>query len=354
MDMVKQRILAAIAVLFMGLPVPVLANDNPFDKGANVNVGSENEWRIKDKAATRSGSDSDNFYHLFYNRKQLRLRITTGAEDSESSARQYQHFAVEDVKVDGKRLPLFQWCLGHQQKHARFLQQGLRVKQNVCDNQGEKGTFILRLNAATLDTLKKGEKLSFKIKPFRSSMNVNFDISDFLDVVGRLSTKVKLVQKEQAPVSVVDLEEVLVVEMCKVNPPKGFAKIKPVEYVCDDAGAKSEAEASIEAMVVKERKHQAKLAAERESKRKAEEKEKADKLAKELAEKKAAEEKLAAEKAALAATAASKEMMNTDIMNKMLAVCMKKWESGEHRCYCEKFIEHAPTGIESDPSCSSD
>ena len=357
--MIKQRILAVIMVLFVCQPALILAEDNPFEKGASINIGSDNEWRYSDKTATRSGADSGNFYHLFYNRKQLRLRITDGAEDSESSAMKYQHFAVEDVQVDGKRLPLFQWCLVNQQKHSRFLQQGLKVKQNVCDNQGEKGAFVLRLNAATLGTLKNGQKLSFKVKPFRSSIYINFDISDFLDVVGKLSTKVKLVQKEKAPVIVIDLDEVLAVEVlvaekCKANPPKGFAKIKSIEYVCNDAAAKSKAEVSIETMVVKERKRQAKLATERENKRKAAEKEKADKLAKELVEKKASEEKLAAEQAALAATAASKEVMNADITNKMLAVCQKKWASGGHRCYCEKFLEHAPAGIESDPSCASD
>ena len=62
----KQQILTAIMVLFICQPIVVLANDNPFDKGANINIGSDNEWLIKDKTATRSGSDSGDFYHLFY------------------------------------------------------------------------------------------------------------------------------------------------------------------------------------------------------------------------------------------------------------------------------------------------
>ncbi len=348
----KQRILTAIMVLCMCLPMAALAEDNPFDKAANINIGSDNEWLIKDKTATRSGSDSGDFYHLFYDRKQLRLRITGSAEDSEVSARKYQHFSVEDVRVDGKRLPLFQWCLGNQQKHSRFLQQGLKVKQGVCENQGEKGAFILRLNASTLDTLKNGQTLSFKIRPFRSSVNVNFDISDFSGVFSKLNTKVNLVKKAPAPVVAVD--KVATVKKCKANPPKGFASINSIEYACDDAVAKAEAEASIEAIVAKERKHQAKLAADRERKRQEVEAAKAAKLAQELADKKAAEEKLAAEQAALAETEASKQQMSADITNKMLAVCQKKWASGQHRCYCEKFIEHAPAGIESDPSCSAE
>ena len=345
-NMEKLRILMAIMVLFMWLPVEALAGNNPFDKNVNINIGSDNEWRIKDKTATRSGSDSGDFYHLFYDRKQLRLRITDGAEDSEASARQYQNFSVEDVQVDGKRLPLFQWCLINQPKHSRFLQQGLKVKQGVCSNRGEKGAFNMRLNVATLEALKNGQTLSFMIKPFRSSMTVNFDISDFLDVTAKLSTRVKPVHKAPEPGQVVQLDKVIAVEMCKANPPKGFATIKSVEYDCKDAAAKTRAEASIEGMVTKERKRKAQVA---ESERKRKEAE----AAKKWAEKKAAEEKLAAEQAALAEVEASKQVINAEITNKMLAVCMKKWESGEHRCYCEKFIAHAPAGIESDPSCSA-
>jgi hypothetical protein len=353
-NMKKQRILTAIMGLVMCLPMLALANDNPFDKGESVTIGSGNAWVVKDKTATRSGAYGDSFYHLFYDRKQLRLRITDGAEDNEVSARQYQQFAVEDVRVDGKRLPLFQWCLGNQQRHSRFLQQGLKVKQDVCNNRGEKGTFIMRLNAATLDTLKKGQTLSFKLKPFRTSLNVNFDISDFTDVIAKLSTRVKLVQQPQAPIPEIDLDKVVAFEKCKAEPPKDFATITPIEYVCDDVTAKAEAEASIGALVAKERKLKIQLAAERERKLK----QAAEaKKAKEEADKKAAEEaaaKLAEEQAALAAAEASKKEMNAEITNKMLAVCQKKWAKGEHRCYCEKFIAHAPAGIESDPSCAAE
>jgi hypothetical protein len=228
------------------------------------------------------------------------------------------------------------------------LQQGLKVKQDVCSNQGEKGAFIMRLNAATLDALGKGKALSFKIKPFRSSINVNFDISDFSEAAARLSAKAVVVQKEATPAP--SEKKVIAPKICKASPPKDFIKIKPVEYACDDAAAKAKAEAGIEAVVVKERELKAKLAAENERKRQEEE---AAKKAKELADKKAEEERLAAEQAALAEVEASKLEMNNEITNKMLAVCMKKWEKGEHRCYCEKFLEHAPAGIVSDPSCAA-
>ncbi|MCK4705395.1 MAG: hypothetical protein KAT90_07945, partial [Gammaproteobacteria bacterium] len=265
--------------------------------------------------------------HFSYDRKRLRLRIISGAEDSETSAREYQKLAVEDVQIDGKRLPLFQWCLANQQKHTRFLQQGLKVKQGVCANEGKKGTFVMRLNASTLEALNKGQTLSFMIRPFRSSITVNFDISDFSGVMAKLSSKEKSVQKVS--------DKVVAVEMCKAKPPTGFTRIKSIEYSCKDATAKAKAKASIKAMLAKERKREKTEAA------------------KKQAETKAAKEALAAEQAALAETEASKQEMNNEITNKMLAVCMKKWASGEHRCYCEKFIKHAPVGIESDPSCAA-
>lgn len=354
--MKKQRILTMIMALVMCLPMLSWANDNPFDKGESVNIGSSNAWNIKDKAATRSGSDSDNFYHLFFDLKQLRLRVTDGAEDSEASAKQYQQFAVEDVMVDGKRLPLFQWCLVNQQRHSRFLQQGLKVKQDVCNNRGEKGSFIMRLNAATLDALKTGQTLSFVLKPFRTSVEVNFDISDFSDMLANLTATLMPAKTVQAPspAPAVVEEKVVVQKTCKAVPPEGFANIKPVEYACNDANAKTKAEASVEVMVAKERKRIAALAAERERKLKADAE---AKKAKELADAKAAAEaaaKLAAEQAALAEAEASKKEMNAEITNKMLAVCQKKWAKGEHRCYCEEFIEHAPAGIESDPSCAAE
>ena len=355
--MEKLRILMACMVLLAGLSAETRAEDNPFDKGVDVNIGRDQAWLIKDKAVTRSGADSDNFYHLSYNLKQLRLRITSGAEDSEASARQYQQFAVEDMQIDGQQLPLFQWCLTNQARHSRFLQQGLKVKQDVCSNIGEQGTFIMKLNAATLDALEKGRTLSIKIKPFRSSINLNFDISDFSEVAASLNDKV-VVQKAPAPVAapvsvpvpVVAEKKVMPAKTCKAAAPKDFAKIKPVEYVCDDAAAKTAAEASIAVVVAKERELAAKLAADNERKQK----EAAEaKKAKELADKKLQEERLAIEQLEMAEAEASKLEINNEITNKMLAICMKKWEKGESRCYCEKFLEHAPAGIVADPACAA-
>ncbi len=65
----------------------------------------------------------------------------------------------------------------------------------------------------------------------------------------------------------------------------------------------------------------------------------------------AKEEALRKEQEALAASAAVQAELSSDIAKKMIAVCEKKWAEGEHRCYCEKYIEHAPSNIKANPSC---
>jgi hypothetical protein len=307
--------------------------ENPFAKARNINFDAE--WDIKGKTATKSGSDSGTFYHLFYDKKQLRLRMTGGAEDSDATVKKYEKFAVEDVQVDGERLPIFQWCLKNQQRHARFLQQGLSVRNNICVNDGAKGAFIMRLNVATVESLKKGSKLSFVISPFRSSMTVTFDVSDFDTLAGKLGAKV-IKAAAKAPA-----------KKCEVTPPKGFSEIGGVGYICGDDASKAEANAAITVIVNEERERRIKKKQAEKAKRQKE----SEAKRKELAAKKAQEERVAAEAAALAASAAQQEAIGSVINNKMIAVCKKKWAAGEHRCYCEKYLDQAPAGIKSDPSC---
>jgi len=339
----KQRFFIALAAFCLSTSVIAKNSDNPFEKGASVDIGRDAAWVITNKTATRSGSDSGTFYHLFYDRKQLRLRITNSAEDSEAAAKHHDQFAVNDVLLDGKRLPVFQWCLNNQERHKRFLQQGLKVKKEVCKNQGEVGTFTMRLNVATLDMLKKGKKLTYDLKPFRSDVEVTFDISDFSNVVAKLNSGKPPVAAKPRPKSA----PVATAKKCKASPPAGYSEVKAVEYNCTDTTAKKKATASVNTAVSKERESRKKLAAEREKKRLATEKANANKLANQ----KVAEEKLASEQAALAASAAQQQAISSDIADKMIAVCQKKWDKGEHRCYCEKYISHAPKAIQENSTC---
>lgn len=335
--MIKLRFLIGLIVFLLSSNTIAASSSNPFAKAKNIDFGSS-EWVIKNKTATKSGSDSGTYYHLFYDKKQLRLRMTEGAEDNAATAKKYEKFAVQDVQIDGKRLPIFQWCLKNQQRHARFLQQGLSVRNNICVNDGAKGSFVMRLNVATVESLKSGSKLTFIISPFRSSIKVNFDISDFTVAAGKLG-KASVVAKKP---------KVIHEKKCEVAPPKGFSEIGGASYECGNEASKAEANEALTIIVNEER--------ERRKKKAAAKKQQDEIKKKELAAKKAKDEKLAAklaaEQAALATSIAQQEAIGSEISNKMIAVCKKKWAAGEHRCYCEKYLKHAPAGIKSDPSCS--
>lgn len=342
-----------VLVLFCLSNANVIAKSsiNPFEKAIDINISDDVDWVVKDKTATRSASDGGEYYHLNFDKSNLRLRITEDKLDAASTAVVYDQLKIEDVLIDGERLPAFQWCLNHQEKHSRFLQQGLSVDKNVCSNLGQTGTFKMRLNAASLDSIKSGTLLTFKIRPFRSVVNVNFAISDFSAMYAKLFTPVVVkkivpvaIPKVQKPVKVVKQAPA---KTCIAYPPKGYSTIKAVKYSCGDTSAKAQADKGIAAKVKVERDRRKAVAAERERKQRAAEAKK-----KKLAEaEKANAAKLAAEQAAIAASTVKQEAILSEISQKMVNLCQKKWAIGEHRCYCEKYIEHAPEGIVSDSSC---
>ena len=41
----------------------------------------------------------------------------------------------------------------------------------------------------------------------------------------------------------------------------------------------------------------------------------------------------------------------SEIMQKLVNVCDKYWRKSEHRCYCQKYIVHAPKNIQQSPTC---
>lgn len=70
-----------------------------------------------------------------------------------------------------------------------------------------------------------------------------------------------------------------------------------------------------------------------------------------LAEKEKQEKLLQAEAAAIAASQAKQAKISDEISMKMIKVCEKYWNKGEHRCYCQKYIEHAPASIQESSTC---
>ncbi|MDX2504227.1 MAG: hypothetical protein QNL62_07100, partial [Gammaproteobacteria bacterium] len=329
--------------------------DNPFAKSEVLNIGKEFSWNIDKQLvlATKSASDQKgSYYHLQYDNKQLKLIISSDAKGV--VAKKFSQLEIEDVTIDGKRIPLFKWCLNNQQRHDRFLQQGLAVKKNVCTIDGNAGSFIMSLNKETLLSLQKGKTLSVKLSPFRTPLELNYDISDFKDMYLLLNAKVE-------PVAIVAPPKPALKEInknCWAVPPAKYNSIKPVEYGCDDVAAKKESETRVINLVKQEK---AKLqksaaiaaatAAEKAAERARQHKLLEQRKQEALAEKRKQEEKLQLEAAAIAASEVKQAQLNDEITQKMLKLCEKSWRKGEHRCYCQKYIEHAPASIQASASC---
>ncbi len=327
-------------------------NNNPFAKTESLHIGKDISWEIDNKAvlATKSISDGKgNYYHLQFDNKQLELSISSDADGL--SPKKFSQLEIKDVKIDGKQNPLFRWCLNNQQRHNRFLQQGLKVKKNICTVNGNAGNFVMQLNKNTLISLQQGAELLILLKPFRTPLELHYDISDFKDMYVALNTKPEpfAAKEVSAKVVVEKPKRTITVEKkkCWANPPVKYKNIKPVKYDCDDVREKMNAEAWVTKQVNQKKAKEQKLAAESERQRKLAE----QKKQKELAEKLKQEELLQAEAAAIAASEEKQAEIGGEIAQKMVKVCDKYWSKGEHRCYCQKYIEHAPAEIQANSTC---
>lgn len=332
-------------IVLCSLSVNVYArSDNPFAKNDVFNIGKDVAWDVDKKAvqATKTASDDKgSFYHLQFDNKVLKLFVTS--DSAGLSAKKFNQFEIRNVKIDGKTAPLFQWCLKNQERHDRFLQQGLSVKNDICSIDGAAGSFVLRLNKSTLAALQSGKRLSIMLKPFRTTLELNYDISDFKDMFLVLNAKPAPVV---APVAATP-KTVKTNRKCWAGAPPKYSQIKSVEYDCDDASAKLDAESWVTKLVNKEKGKEKKLALEKEKQRKLTE----EKKQKELAVKLRQEELLQAEAAAVAASEAKQTQIGNEITQKMLGVCQKYWDKGQHRCYCQKYIENAPKSIQESSTC---
>ena len=350
----------ACLALLVACGQSIADSTNPFEKAIVVTAGEDVRWQFGEQTATKSVKGNDGtWYHLFYDGLRLRLRLTASTDDSQYSARQFEDFGVHDVSVDGKRLEVFQWCLNNQAKHSRYLQQGLTVRKDVCENLGEQGAFVMRLTKDTIAALETGATIEYELKPYRTTVRVQFSIDDF-DAVNAEFRR----QQEEKLAAIRAREERAIAEAkarakaaaalaappvplppkpkptCKIKPPEGFAEIQPVAYDCDNVAARINAQASID-LKVEELELQRKQAAQAAERRRREAE--AARLAREAA--------LRKEQAALAESAAIQAELSSDIAKKMIAVCEKNWAEGVHRCYCQKYIEFAPASIKPDSSC---
>jgi hypothetical protein len=140
--------------------------------------------------------------------------------------------------------------------------------------------------------------------------------------------------------------------MCKLDPPRGYPEIESIEYECNDIEEMIDAQAVIDAKVTRifEQRRQAK-AAKRQQQQAQRSREQSEQQRKQAEAARLAEQALKQEQEALAASKAVREELSSAITKKMIALCGKTWAEGEHRCYCEKYIEFAPAHIQSNPDC---
>ncbi len=352
------KFLALACVLVLSFRAEAVSGGNPFDKRTRIFAGAGMDWTLVDEELRKSSAnEAGTYYHLFISDDELRLRLSATSDPEQRRA--YKSLAIEDLKVDGKRLPIFQWCLNNQPGNDRFLQQGLSVSQDICDNRGAEGEFILRLDDPTMQQLQQGKRLAFEIKPYRSRVEVNFNIADLAAAQAILEASKAPPEPPPVPASLmaapkptapaVPVIKAEPVKMCDARAPAGY-DISAESYVCNDPSDRIRAKKVITAAVNKEKARRAQVAQQQaERKRAAEEAERARQQA--LLEQQKAE---AAEAAAIAASELNQQAIQNQLTEKMLGVCNKMWARGKHRCYCQKYIEHAPPDIQSSSTCNGD
>ncbi len=339
-----KKLLVSLCILCCFSSNVLANNNNPFVKNDTLTVGKDVAWDIDKKAASAVKTADDGkgtYYHLQFNNEQIKLLMTSDAAGAKP--KKFNQLEIEDVQIDGTQSSLFKWCLNNQQRHTRFLQQGLKVKKNTCMIDGNAGAFVMQLNKSTLASLQKGRRLLILLKPFRTPLKLKYDISDFKDMYLALNAtpviKAPIVIKQKAPV--------LPEKKCWAGPPAAYKNIKSVEYDCSDGTAKLEAESWVSRLVNKEKEKKAVVKKEKEKRNKLT----AEKEKKQHAKKLKKEKFLQIEAAAIAASQANQVQLGNEIKQKMVNVCKKYWEKGEHRCYCQKYIEYAPSSIQASSTC---
>ena len=194
------------------------------------------------------------------------------------------------------------------------------------------------------------------LKPYRTPIELNYEISDFQEMYLTLNAK-DVPTTALAATAVIPAASVTSnigasrVSKCWARPPEEYKTIKAIEYPCADASAKLDAETGVIKQINQKKANERELAAQRAAEKEKQRKLAEDKKQKELAAKLEQEKLLQAEAAAIAASEAKQAEIGGEISQKMISMCDKYWSKGKHRCYCQKYIEHAPEEIRKNSSC---
>ena len=311
------------------------AGINPFKKSKNYTFSSNVSWYEHNNAAIKSGSARDggdtNYYHLNIDKHRLLLRLGKNDPSGElENTRPLDSMAISDVSVDGRQLPLFAWCLENQQNPAKKLKQDAVVANDVCINAGGGGDFIINLDDETRGLLKQASKLEMTIEPYGRPVKLIYTMAGYAPIMAKINkpvvipvVKKPVVKAPPKPLVVVKPKpkpKPKAVKMCYARPPIDFKSAVPaMAYPCKDELKKTSAETKISVRVEYETK----------------------KMAAEL--KAARDEKLVRQKS----VADNKREVEWDSKQNELWIsrCERHWAKNRSPCYCEKYLERAPAGV---------
>ena len=316
----------------------VQAEVNPFKKAKVYSFDRDVSWYFKEGAAVLSASRRDGgdtlYYHLHVNKERIRLRLSKNDPSGElENTRGLQGMTVNDVIVDGRTLPLFEWCLQNQERPGKKIKSNAIVINDTCINPGN-GDFVINLDHSSKNVMKFGRKIEFVVEPYSRPIKLSFSLSNYAEIIARVdkpepapvvraAPAPKAVAKPSAPKPKPKPRPKAVAKTCKASPPAEYASVvKSVDYPCSDSKKKANAENAVNAKVAAEQqKRQAAAAA-----RKQQEAEKKQ----ELEAKNKVEEEWEKRQAAM-----------------WIKRCQKHWAKGGSPCYCEKYIDQAPAGVKS-------
>jgi len=335
----SKLIITSLLSLLIVVPGVSNAGINPFKKSKNYIFGSEVPWYESGDSITKSGSVRDgsdtNYYHLNVDKYRVLLRLGQNDPSGELvNTRRLDAMAIADVTVDGRRLPIFSWCLSNQHNPTKKLKQNSVVVNDTCINAGGGGDFVINLDEQTKGILKSARTLAFIVEPYGRPVKLEYNMSGFSRLMAKLDKPapvpvVKAPEPVAPPVAVVKKKpkpkpkaKPKPVKMCYAKAPANFQSAVPaIAYPCNNTAKQASAKSKIAARVENEKK----------------------KMAREL---KIEEDAKAARQKAVENNKREAEW-NVQQAAMWIKRCERHWKKGKSPCYCEKYLDQAPAGITS-------
>ncbi len=332
-SVVNKRVLTGLCGFLLVVSSMSYAGMNPFKKSKNYVFGPDVAWYEHNDVAVKSGSVRDgshtNFYHLNIDNEQLLLRLGRNDPSGElENTRILENLSITEVNVDGRPLPLFNWCLQNQQNPGKKLKQNAIVANGVCVNTGGGGDFIIKLDKGTSKLLYNAKMLEFVVEPYGRGVKLSYSMLGYAPIMDKIN---KPAPKPVAVVAPKPKPQVKPkprpkpkskpkpkpIKICYAKAPVEFkSQIKSVSYPCNDKAKKASAESAISTRVGQEK--QKKAAAENEA-RQARQQDRED-----------------------SKREAEWESKQTNLW---VSRCKKHWAKNVSPCYCEKYLSQAPAGI---------